>query len=132
MNLLSKNLLLIPDLGGKINHPIHLHGYGFQVVNMGNLDQLNSGRSAYTNATHLPVVKDTVIVPSGGFVQIRFRACNPGYWFFHCHFEYHMHIGMAATIKVGNDTDIPQPPPNFPTCGHYLTPAFEILDRDDS
>lgn len=111
--------------GGKINHPIHLHGYGFQVVNMGTKNQLQSGQTAFRNATHLPVVKDTVIIPSGGFAKIRFKACNPGYWFFHCHFEFHMYAGMALTLKVGDDTDMVKPPDNFPTCGTFLTPAYD-------
>lgn len=70
-------------------HPIHLHGHSFQVIDMGTRDQLNSGRTAFANATHAPVIKDTVVIPRGGFVRFRFRATNPGYWIFHCHFEYH-------------------------------------------
>lgn len=97
---------------------------------MGFKDQLYKGQTAFRNATHLPVVKDTVMVPSGGFVRLRFRACNPGHWFFHCHYEYHMHVGMALTIKVGNDTDMVAPPVNFPTCGHFLTPVYEIIDDE--
>lgn len=29
-----------------------------------------------------PPVKDTIIVPSGGYVVIRFKANNPGPWFY--------------------------------------------------
>lgn len=56
---------------------------------MGTRDQLENGTTAFTNATHSPVLKDTVVVPSGGFARIRFKATNPSYWMFHCHFEYH-------------------------------------------
>ena len=43
--------------------------------------------------------KDTVIVPFGGYVVIRFIADNPGWWFFHCHIEIHQLEGMAALIQ---------------------------------
>jgi len=43
--------------------------------------------------------KDTVIVPYGGYVVIRFVVDNPGWWFFHCHIEYHQLEGMAAVIS---------------------------------
>lgn len=115
--------------GGAVGHPIHLHGFGFQVIDMGLIEQYKSGKTAFANATHLPVMKDTVVIPSGGFVRIRFRACNPGFWFMHCHFEFHMHAGMTVTIKVGNRNEIAPPPPNFPTCGNYLMPIFGDSDH---
>lgn len=108
--------------GDGVAHPVHLHGFAFQVIDMGTHAQYESGQTAFANATHLPVVKDTVIIPSKGFTKIRFRACNPGYWFFHCHLEYHMHSGMTAIIKVGDRADMLKPPSDFPTCGNYLTP----------
>lgn len=112
---------------------------------MGTRDQLDSGRTAFANATHLPVMKDTVVVPRGGFVRFRFRASNPGYWIFHCHLEMHMvrlillirklcnfckiqirfqfhhqEAGMGLIFKVGERKDMLKPPADFPTCGHYL------------
>lgn len=39
------------------------------------------------------VVKDTVIIPDGGYVVVRFIADNPGVWFFHCHLAFHSQIG---------------------------------------
>ena len=45
------------------------------------------------------VKKDTVIVPFGGYVVMRFKVDNPGWWFFHCHIEIHQLEGMAAVIK---------------------------------
>lgn len=106
---------------------MHFHGYGFQVIDMGTIEQYKSGQSAFANATHWPVVKDTVIVPSQGFIRIRFRSCNPGYWAFHCHIEYHMHAGMTAIIKVGDRSDIRPPPMKFPTCGNSLAPVDEAI-----
>lgn len=37
-----------------MSHPIHLHGYLFQVIDMGTLDQLKSGQTAFRNAAHPP------------------------------------------------------------------------------
>jgi FtsP/CotA-like multicopper oxidase with cupredoxin domain len=47
-----------------------------------------------------PPLKDTVAVPDGGFVVLRFWADNPGYWLFHCHIEWHEHVGMGVIIQV--------------------------------
>lgn len=115
---------MISALAGVMTHPVHLHGYGFQVIDMGTKEQFESGFGAFANATHLAAVKDTIPIPPAGFVRIRFRACNPGYWFLHCHFEYHAHSGMKVIIKVGNRTDAPRPPDNLPTCGQFLTPEY--------
>lgn len=101
---------------------MHLHGYSFQVIDMGTRDQLKNGTTAFTNATHVPVLKDSVAVPSGGFVRIRFKATNPGYWMFHCHYEYHVNPGMGIVLKVGDRKEMPTPPSNFPTCNNYLQP----------
>lgn len=46
----------------------------------------------------VPMRRDTLIVkPMSNFV-IRFRADNPGVWIFHCHIEWHMDSGLAATM----------------------------------
>lgn len=100
---------------------MHIHGHSFQVIDMGSLDQLESGQTAFTNATHAPVMKDTVAVQRGGFVRVRFRA-NPGYWIFHCTFEHQLCAGMAIVLKVGDRKEMPTSPPGLPTCGNYLEP----------
>lgn len=33
-------------------------------------------------------------------------------------------LGMTVTIKVGNRSQIPSPPDDFPKCGNYLMPIF--------
>ena len=58
--------------------------------------------------------KDTVIVPFGGYVVIRFIADNPGWWFFHCHIEIHQLEGMAAVINELMDGEIPTEPATCP------------------
>lgn len=46
-----------------------------------------------------PPMKDTVIIPVGGYVVVRFRSDNIGYWFLHCHIETHSAMGMGIIIK---------------------------------
>ena len=45
------------------------------------------------------ILKDTVIVPAGGYVVVAFLADNPGYWFLHCHIEVHQLEGMGVLIE---------------------------------
>ncbi|XP_078313230.1 uncharacterized protein LOC111129818 isoform X3 [Crassostrea virginica] len=45
-----------------------------------------------------PPEKDTIIVPTGGYVIIRFKANNPGAWFFHCHIDLHNTNGMGMVL----------------------------------
>ncbi len=42
--------------------------------------------------------RDTVAVNPGSYVVLRFLAENPGVWLFHCHIEWHVIMGLAATI----------------------------------
>ena len=39
-------------------------------------------------------------MPDAGFAILRFKADNPGFWFVHCHFAWHNHIGMGFVIQV--------------------------------
>lgn len=120
------NSKLISENYEPISHPAHIHGHNFAVLDMGTMEQLKNGETAFANATHLPVLKDTVLLPPASFVRIRLRACNPGYWFFHCHYEYHMWTGMTLTFKVGSEIDFPTIPSNFPRCGNFLPPTYEL------
>ncbi len=45
-----------------------------------------------------------------------------GYWLFHCHISFHIEVGMALVFKIGEHSDFPLVPTNFPTCGNWLTP----------
>lgn len=64
--------------------------------------------------------KDTVTVPDGGYTIIRFYADNPGFWLFHCHIDFHIEVGMALVIKVGDAKQMVPVPRNFPTCSNYM------------
>ena len=69
---------------------VHLHGHEFQVVSRG-LNVYTPTREIIENINKQtnPARRDTVIIPGGGHVVIRFRADNPGVWLLHCHIEWH-------------------------------------------
>ena len=68
-----------------MEHPIHLHGYFFEIEN-------NQGN-------RLPL-KHTINVKPGERMSFLFTADVPGHWAFHCHLLYHMEMGMFRTILV--------------------------------
>ncbi|WAR53656.1 hypothetical protein PtB15_3B164 [Puccinia triticina] len=83
----------------KGNHPFHLHGQKFQVVNK--QTSIDSGNPTYSNQTlSNPMRRDTIQIPGGGFASLRFVADNPGAWLFHCHIEWHLQSGLAAMFIV--------------------------------
>jgi len=51
----------------------------------------------------IPVKRDVATIMPGGWLLLRFRADNPGVWFFHCHIDLHLVGGMAATIIEAPD-----------------------------
>ncbi|XP_066261010.1 uncharacterized protein stw isoform X1 [Euwallacea similis] len=123
-----------------LSHPFHLHGYAFNVVGIGrspdqNVKKINlkhaldlDRRGLLSRHFDLPPGKDTIAVPNNGYVIFRFRADNPGFWLFHCHFLFHIVIGMNLILQVGTLGDIPPVPPNFPTCGDHKPPI--LLDTN--
>ncbi|CAA0830516.1 Laccase-17 [Striga hermonthica] len=104
---------------GAESHPLHLHGFNFFVVGQGfgNYDP----RVDPTGFNLVdPVERNTVGVPSGGWVAIRFVADNPGVWFMHCHFDVHTSWGlrMAWIVLDGPEPSqkLPPPPSDLPSC----------------
>ncbi|KAL3839505.1 hypothetical protein ACJIZ3_024096 [Penstemon smallii] len=104
---------------GAESHPLHLHGFNFFVVGQGfgNYDPVKDPKKF--NLVD-PVERNTVGVPSGGWVAIRFLADNPGVWFMHCHLEVHTSWGlkMAWLVldgKLPNQKLLP-PPSDLPKC----------------
>jgi iron transport multicopper oxidase len=80
-------------------HPMHLHGHVFQVVATG----LGSWNGDESSLPRVPSKRDGFVVPAFGYAVIRFKADNPGVWFFHCHIDFHLVGGMAATIIESPD-----------------------------
>ena len=57
-----------------------------------------------------------------------------GFWFFHCHIDFHAEIGMGLILQVGEIHQMPKPPHKFPMCGNwkYTTPATEDDDERET
>lgn len=64
-----------------IEHPMHLHGYSFYVVGwgLGNFDKEEDPK--HYNLIDPPLM-NTISVPRNGWTAIRFRADNPGTFYF--------------------------------------------------
>ncbi|QCE11665.1 laccase-17-like [Vigna unguiculata] len=104
---------------GAESHPLHLHGFNFFVVGQG-FGNFDPNKDPKNFNLVDPVERNTVGVPSGGWVAIRFLADNPGVWFMHCHLEVHTSWGlkMAWIVldgKLPNQKLLP-PPADLPKC----------------
>ena len=96
------------NLADKIPHPLHLHGHKFHIMATGTFDDsmgektLKFHEALTLNVTGKnvedPPFKDTAVLPYPGFVRFRFRASNPGFWLFHCHYDFHMLIGKQTRM----------------------------------
>ncbi|KAF8404176.1 hypothetical protein HHK36_009056 [Tetracentron sinense] len=104
---------------GAESHPLHLHGFNFFVVGQG-FGNFDSKKDPAKFNLVDPVERNTVGVPSGGWVAIRFLADNPGVWFMHCHLEVHTSWGlkMAWVVRDGKlpNQKLPPPPSDLPKC----------------
>eukprot|EP00256_Glycine_max_P057951 XP_014625868.1 laccase-4 isoform X3 [Glycine max] len=100
------------------SHPVHLHGFNFFVVGsgVGNYDP-KTDQNNFNLAD--PVERNTIGVPTGGWVAFRFRADNP-VWFLHCHFEVHTTWGLKMAFLVDNgkgpNESLLPPPKDLPKC----------------
>lgn len=83
-------------------HPFHLHGHQFQVLERGAAGAGDwpgyNAANATTEPAPQPASRDVVDVYSNSYGVIRFKADNPGVWLFHCHIEWHVEMGMQASI----------------------------------
>ena len=78
---------------GSLLHPMHLHGYHFEVV----------GQDGYPLAS--PYMADTLVVAPGQTFDILVHAIYPGAWAFHCHVLPHVEgpegmYGMVTALVV--------------------------------
>jgi uncharacterized cupredoxin-like copper-binding protein len=78
---------------GSMLHPMHLHGYHFEVVSQDGfpLDQ--------------PYLADTLVIAPGQRFDVLVHAVNPGAWAFHCHILPHVEgpegmYGMVTALVV--------------------------------
>lgn len=71
------------------DHPFHLHGMFFQVLD---IDGVPNSRLGW---------KDTVLVPSGSALRFAVRYDEPGVWMYHCQIPEHAERGMMGDLIVG-------------------------------
>jgi FtsP/CotA-like multicopper oxidase with cupredoxin domain len=75
--------------GTPVDHPYHLHGFFFQVL------EVNGKPPAFLSW------EDTVNIPAKGRVRIAWMPDDrPGEWMYHCHILEHHAMGMMAHFKV--------------------------------
>ncbi|MDQ3370184.1 MAG: copper oxidase [Myxococcota bacterium] len=81
------------NLGPMDHHPIHLHGYRFEVTETDGGPVPRAARRPDT----------TTLLPVGAVRVIEFVADNPGDWAFHCHMTHHVmnQMGHATPNLVG-------------------------------
>ncbi len=84
-------------------HPFHLHGHTFQVIERSEGREDDESPLIFNASDHepyaeYPMRRDTVYVRPQGYFVLRFRADNPGAWFFHCHIEWHLEQGLAIVL----------------------------------
>ncbi len=77
-----------PNSPHPMQHPIHFHGQRFLVLSRNGIEQTNL------------VWKDTVMVPTGQYVDILLDVSNPGEWMAHCHIAEHLEAGMMFDFTV--------------------------------
>lgn len=116
--------------GGCETHPWHLHGHDFWHV--GTFDGAYDPRVPYPDGGGGLYMRDTINLVGGspqnttapegqnctttlqpcGYTVIRFEANNPGAWFFHCHIDWHLVMGMGVAFYY-KDLPLNAPPPDL-------------------
>ena len=149
--------------GGRTAHPIHLHGHSFYILDVGfdatsrfpcegrngiccprTISQRETVMDTYNTNRRIKdnfILKDTVVVPGGGYVAIAFQANNPGYWFLHCHIEKHLSDDMALIVEAYPYTEHTSPPEgisdaNFmwdiPAYKRFVSQAAKCASHDNN
>jgi FtsP/CotA-like multicopper oxidase with cupredoxin domain len=85
------------NLGAMEHHPIHLHGYQFNLAEFDGAAVPEERQDKHV----------TVLVPVGSTRGIEFIADAPGDWAFHCHMSHHVmnQMGHHALNLIGVNTD---------------------------
>ena len=74
----------------EMDHPFHLHGFFFQLL------EKNGVRQPLESMGN----KDTIIVPAKTSMKLVSRFDEPGHWMYHCHILEHAEGGMMGEIHV--------------------------------
>jgi FtsP/CotA-like multicopper oxidase with cupredoxin domain len=80
---------------GQLLHPMHLHGFHFQIV----------GEDGFPLEKQNRYMADTLVVAPGSRFDIMVKADHPGAWAFHCHILPHAEgpggmFGMVTALVV--------------------------------
>jgi FtsP/CotA-like multicopper oxidase with cupredoxin domain len=77
---------------GELLHPMHLHGFHFQVV----------GQDGFPLSAANRYMADTLVVAPGQRFDLLVHADSPGFWAFHCHILNHVEgpEGMFGMVTV--------------------------------
>lgn len=94
---------IVINNGDTGTHPFHLHGHAFQVIERSNASDSDDDFIVYDASNpgirnEYPMRRDTLYLRPNGYFVIRFKADNPGVWFFHCHIEWHLEQGLAMVL----------------------------------
>ena len=120
------------DIEDNSRHPFHMHGHKFYVMDAGYFsdtkeDVLEIIKMRRNSDNSMPILKDTVTIPKGGFVKIKFKADNPGFWLAHCHFDYHFAVGMGFIVQVGELNEMKEPPDGMSgNCNGFMPESILI------
>lgn len=85
-------------------HPIHLHGHKYWVLGSKEYDNWNysSIDDALKHGVQLNLVnppsRDTFLLPTSGWLALRFVADNPGAWLMHCHSTYGLQLYTMSNL----------------------------------
>ena len=63
-------------------------------------------------------LKDTVVIPAGGYVVGYLLPDNPGYWLLHCHINDHLLEGMSVIVSESVD-HLNKSPEGMKQCGNF-------------
>ncbi|KAJ5300183.1 hypothetical protein N7508_007426 [Penicillium antarcticum] len=78
------------------DHPMHLHGHDFWLLQAGygNFDSSMVDSLTLVNAPR----RDVVMLPASGYIVIALKTNNPGVWLMHCHIAWHTSEGFAVQL----------------------------------
>lgn len=94
-------LEIIVNNNNEAIHPFHLHGHQFQVL--ARPESKAGNWSADVAVNDVPPRRDTVAVNPKSYAVFRIKADNPGVFLFHCHVEWHVELGLTATLLEAPD-----------------------------
>ncbi|OJJ38260.1 hypothetical protein ASPWEDRAFT_734450 [Aspergillus wentii DTO 134E9] len=78
------------------DHPMHLHGHDFWVLQSG-YGEFDSSQTDSLTLVNAPR-RDVAMMPASGYLVIAFKTNNPGAWLMHCHIAWHTSEGFAVQI----------------------------------